>query len=139
MIFVVLLIFLFGIILQITRSQMVLKMVDNEDILDMKELVVSANMNKDRKIDTENPAYCIVYDESSIDLKNNAEKTLEYMQKSTRTFDVATEKIAFDRCPTILLSTPYLEDLGTVEEIENYVAAGTSSVLNECADTEFPL
>lgn len=124
MIFVVLLIFLFGIILQITRSQMVLKMVDNEDILDMKELVVSANMNKDRKIDTENPAYCIVYDESSIDLKNNAEKTLEYMQKSTRTFDVATEKIAFDRCPTILLSTPYLEDLGTVEEIENYVAAG---------------
>lgn len=103
---------------------MVLKMVDNEDILEMKELVVSANMNKEQKNDSENPAYCIVYDESSVVLKNNAEKTLEYMQKSTRAYDVATEMVEFDRCPTIMLSTPSLENLGTVEEIENYVSDG---------------
>ena len=73
---------------------MVLKMVDNEDVLEMKDLVVSANMNKEKTDDTNNPAYCIVYDESCVVLKNNAEKTLEYMQKSTRSYDVTKEKVS---------------------------------------------
>lgn len=123
-IFVAVLLLFCGVILQITRSQMVLKMVDNEDVLEMKDLVVSANMNKEKTDDTNNPAYCIVYDESSVVLKNNAEKTLEYMQKSTRSYDVTKEKVDYDRCPTIMLSTAYLKDLGTVEDIENYVSAG---------------
>ncbi|ATP40266.1 hypothetical protein CSE16_09535 [Solibacillus sp. R5-41] len=123
-IFIAVLLFLCGIILQITRTQMVLKMVDNEDILEMKELVVSANMNKEQTSDMNNPSYCIVYDETSVAIKNNAEKALEYMQKSTRAYDVAKGQVDYDRCPTILLSTPYLKDLGTVEDIENYVSAG---------------
>ncbi|MGE7912980.1 DUF2194 domain-containing protein [Lysinibacillus xylanilyticus] len=123
-VFVAVLLLFCGVILQITRSQMVLKMVDNEDVLEMKDRVVSANMNKENTDDTNNPAYCIVYDESSVVLKNNAEKTLEYMQKSTRSYDVTKEKVDYDRCPTIMLSTAYLKDLGTVEDIENYVSAG---------------
>lgn len=103
---------------------MVLKMVDNEDILEQKEIVVAANLNNMQTNDTENPAYCIVYDEKSVVLKNNAEKTLEYMQKSMRAYDTAEGKVEYDRCPSILLATPYLKDLGTVEEIESYVADG---------------
>lgn len=123
-IFVSVLLFLGGVIFQITRTQMVLKMVDNEDVLEMKEVVVSANMKKEQTNDMNNPEYCIVYDETTVALKNNAEKTLEYMQKSTRTYDVAEGKVDYDRCPTIMLSTSYLKDLGTVEDIENYVSAG---------------
>lgn len=123
-ILITLVFFICGVFLQVIRSQAVLKMDDTNNILDINELVVSANSNREQKDNNINPDYCIVYDQNSIALKNNVEKTLEYMQQSTIAYDIAEEKVKLDNCPTILLNTSSLEDLGTVQEIENYVLMG---------------
>jgi len=120
---IVLFILLCGLFLQLSRSQFVLKMVDNEEIMIEQGLVVSTSSESLSKTNYD-VDYCIAYDESTISFKNNAEQALAYMKKKTKSYDVYLGKVDYNRCPRIVLTTPYLKHLGSVEEIENYVYNG---------------
>ncbi|MFF5996192.1 DUF2194 domain-containing protein [Lysinibacillus sp. KU-BSD001] len=120
---IVLFVLLSGLLLQLSRSQFVLEMVDNENLVAKKDEIISASL--------ENPTetsydvdYCIVYDETTLSFKNNAEQALQYMHKKTKSYDVYLGKVDYNRCPRIILTTPYLKHLGSIEEIENYVYHG---------------
>lgn len=121
-IFILALILISGIALQLSRSSFVLKSVENE-----LDLTVNAHLlhkSTSRSQSVSDAAYCILYNAEHEKLKNNIEQTLHYMQKSYKSYDAALGKIELSRCPNVLLATAYLDDIGTVEQIEGYVKNG---------------
>ncbi len=122
-IIIVLFVLLCGLILHISRTQFVLKMVDNEDLLSYKDEIIQANLEQ-QSTTSQQVDYCIVYDNTTTSFKNNAEQALSYMQKKTKSYDVYLGKVDYAKCPRIILTTPYLKHLGSIEEIESYVYNG---------------
>lgn len=120
---IVLFVLLSGLILQLSRTQFVLKMVDNEDLTSYKDEIIKANLEQPATV-SDQIDYCIVYDDTTTAFKNNAEQALSYMQKKTKSYDVYLGKVDYAKCPRIILTTPYLKHLGSIDEIESYVYNG---------------
>lgn len=121
-ILIILVILLSGVILQLSRSQVVLYAIKNEsDSFSQTIPLIATEKPTQTGV---NPAYCIVYNETSLKLKNNIEATLHYHQKTYKSFDIALGKVDFINCPHILLTTAYLDHLGSTDDIEKYVYNG---------------
>ncbi|WP_079525578.1 DUF2194 domain-containing protein [Solibacillus isronensis] len=116
------LIFISGVLLHFSRSETVLNTVTNEVELTVKQQSIQPTPKKTPTI--HNPDYCIVYTEETVKLKENIEMTLHYLQKTYKSFDADLGKVDLYNCPNLLLASPYLNHIGTVEEIELFVADG---------------
>lgn len=120
--FILLLLFLSGVILQLSRSEFILKSVKNELDLAVSSKLLQPTPHSAQAIS--NIEYCIISSEKHEKLSANIEQTLHYLQKPYKVYDVQLGKVAFEHCPNLLLATPNLEDVGTVHEIEAFVRAG---------------
>ena len=122
-IFIISFILIIGLCLQIFRSEIVLNTAKNENLIHFNKELLTVP----KKINSEvasNPQYCIVFNDTSLKIKNNIMKTLDYLQKSYKTFDTQLGKVNYSICNNIMLTTSYLEDLGTIDEIESFVKSG---------------
>lgn len=121
-ILIITVILLGGVIFQLSRSQFVLHAIKNESEFFSQTISLSAT-EKPRQTGV-NPNYCIAYNDTSLKLKNNIEATLHYHQKTYKSFDLSLGKVDFINCPSILLTTSFLDNLGSTDEIEKYVYNG---------------
>lgn len=115
-----------GIILQISRSQFVLKSQENKDLIEQRDEIL-ANHTQTNEVSTSGNTYCILYnakDPYSTSLKKNAGKSLEYMKKKSHAVDVSRKKVDLDSCDVTILTTDDLKDIGKVRDIEQYVSKG---------------
>lgn len=134
---ILLIVFICGITLQVSRSQFVLKAQENRQLIEQKdEILAMRTSNQITQKTGEN--YCILYNsdnEYSTKLKDNAQKSLEYMKKRTTEVNVGEyEKITLGKCHVTILTTDYLEDIGTPEDIEHYVFKGGYILLMSTLD-----
>lgn len=119
---ITLLILAIGIVLQLSRSSWILNSIKNEQNLTYE--VAQLQPARPSSLSAFNPTYCIVYNNETDKLKTNIAKTLDYIQKPYKLFDTYLGKVDYLNCPNILLTTPDLKDLGSVDEIKKYVSAG---------------
>lgn len=120
--FIVVFVLICGTVLQISRSQFALKTVKNSQQLEQNASYLNATTNS--YIIENNPDYCIVHDETSLNLKENIERTLQYIQKTHYSYNSSKTAFDFTNCTQVILTTGYLKHLGSVEEIENFVFEG---------------
>jgi hypothetical protein len=119
---IIVFVFICGLALQFSRSQFALKTVKNSQQIDQNVSYLNANF--ENYIVATNPEYCIVHDETSLKLKENIERTLQYIQKTYFSYDSSKTAVDFSNCEQIILTTGFLTHLGSVEEIENFVLEG---------------
>lgn len=121
-------VFLCGLILQISRSQFVLKSQENKHLIEQRDDILTASTNRQlNETASSGKSYCILYnaeDDYSNKLRENAQKSLEYMKKKVTEININKEKSVISDCKAIILTTDHLKDIGTVEEIEQYVFHG---------------
>lgn len=123
---VLLLVIIFGIVIQISRSQFVLQFQQNRDLLHQRDELFSQISNEKIVYDTGNN-YCVAYSASegySSRLKANAVKTLEYMKKKTTEINLDSEELTTDNCEVIIVTAERLNTLGTSEKIDEFVFNG---------------
>ncbi|TQR21204.1 DUF2194 domain-containing protein [Psychrobacillus vulpis] len=123
---IILFVLLFGILLEFSRSQFILKFQQNQSLIEKRDEIL-ADISKENIVEPSGSNYCILYnptDEYSEKLKGNAIKTLEYMKKKSTEVKVNETKVDFKSCDVILLTTDQLKDIGNTEEIEQYVFQG---------------
>lgn len=115
-------VFLCGLLLQISRASFLLTIHTDESTKQNYSDFLEPSAAPPQL--ATNPDYCIAYDDTSMKLKNNVEQTLNYLQKTYKTFDLALGKVDFLNCSHTILTTAYLKHLGAVEEIERYIQQG---------------
>ena len=132
--FIIGFVLLCGSIMQLSRSEFILNSAKNADAIDINDAILTPVIPSSKV--EENPMYCLVYNESSSRLHANTEKTLDYLQKGYQSYDIDLGKVDFNNCPNILLTTPYLKHLGTIEEIEQYVSNGGNLLMMSTLDPD---
>lgn len=117
---------LFGVLLQVSRSEFILKSQQNQHVMaQKKEILASVPQIADAEVNGNN--YCVLYNESdeiSNKLKENATYTIHYMKKKFIEMNVEKEKPSLGTCDVLVLTTSSLADIGTVEEMEQFVFQG---------------
>ncbi|MFJ8065530.1 DUF2194 domain-containing protein [Psychrobacillus sp. NPDC096426] len=124
--FIFLFVLLFGILLQFSRSQFVLKSHQNQSLIEQRDEIF-AGISQENDLEMSESNYCVLYnasDEYSNDLKENAVKTLQYMKKRSTEINVNEQKVDFESCRVIILATEHVMNIGNVEEIEQFVFKG---------------
>ena len=111
-----------GILLQFSRSQFLFNSVKNKHLFENNFSVLTPP--SEVALSQQESKYCIVYDETSLDLFENITKTLDYAEKSYTTYAGSSFKIAETDCKNILLASPFLEDLGDISDVESAVSSG---------------
>ena len=117
---------IFGITIQMSRSQFVLKFQQNHELLAVKEELF-AEIDHEESIYSNGNNYCVAYsasDEYSRELKVNAVKTLEYMKKKTKEVDLDTSQLASDNCEVVIAAVGNLGELGNEKELDDFVFNG---------------
>lgn len=135
---IILFVFLFGAIIQFSRSNFVLATQENESLLEerkdiLEDTAMIANTLKNKN------NYCIVYkgsDGYSTKLKDNASRALQYMKKKTTPIDIEVLPVDVKSCHAIILTTDKLDHIGKVEEIEKYVFQGGHIFFMSLLDTD---
>ena len=128
MIIIVVFVLICGVVLQISRSQFILETAKNTN----NSIQLSESISESVVVQSEtllNAPYCIVYNDETLRIKNNVEKTLQYMKKSYRTYNTALAGINLSNCETVLHTTAFLDHLGSIEDIEYYVQNGGKLIL----------
>lgn len=123
---IIALILLLGIMLQISRSQYVLKFQTNESLVQQATLAAT-ELPEVKKTILEGTNYCVISNEKeeySQQLSANAIKSLEYMQKKTIAVDINVELPELTKCDVVILATNEIINIGTTEEIEQFVYNG---------------
>lgn len=133
-----------GIILQIARSQFVLKSRHNHELLGMRELVLHDGIQKEIEEKEKSPLYCVAYDpddEESLAIKENSLKTLQYMKKQIQVIALDGTGTQLQNCHTVLYTADSLEFGGGAKPIKSFIEDGGYwlflNTLNP--DTEFQL
>ncbi|MFB6365400.1 DUF2194 domain-containing protein [Paenibacillus elgii] len=124
---IILSVLLMAAVIQIARSQYVLRFSHNEVLAESaKRTAAAASENTLTK--TSVRPYCLVFDsteEYSVKVKNNAERTLKYMKKPVQSFDVRSgETFRPDNCAATVLSIEQLKLLGDPDVLARYVEQG---------------
>ncbi|MCK1996398.1 DUF2194 domain-containing protein [Psychrobacillus psychrodurans] len=123
---IILFILLFGVLLQISRSQFVLKFQQNQNLVEQRDKIL-ADISHDNIVEKSGENYCILYnssDEYSAKLKDNAYHSLQYMKKKSNEVDITQEMVNLSNCQVVILATDKLKDIGKAEEIEQFVFEG---------------
>ena len=85
---------LLAVIIQIARSQYVLKFKHNSDLLEQRDVLLAAAKQEDKSVLSDDAPYCLVYSSDSDysrEVKGHAKRMLQYMQKPVAEFDLANE------------------------------------------------
>ncbi|WP_138753877.1 DUF2194 domain-containing protein [Paenibacillus sinopodophylli] len=126
-IYIILLVILsLGVLIQIARSQYVLQFKHNKDLLEQREALL-ANVKENPPKEISGTNYCVVYkgsDDYSMRLKNNASRTLQYMQKHTTEINIDEQAPRFSDCGVLIVAYNSLEQLGDINQIDQYVNKG---------------
>ncbi|WP_277586477.1 DUF2194 domain-containing protein [Psychrobacillus antarcticus] len=123
---IIALVLMLGIMLQFSRSQYVLKFQINESLARQATLA-STELPKAELTELEGSNYCVISNEKeeySKKLSANAIKSLEYMQKKTVAVDINVEQPDLTKCEVVILATNEIINMGTPEEIEQFVYGG---------------
>ncbi len=126
-IFIIVIVFICGLIFQVSRTQFVLKSQANKQLIEQKDDILAGAVNLSNYKQSSGNSYCILYkgkDKHGIKIKNNTKKSLEYMKKKTQEINIEEEKVNLDKCDVTLLTTNHIGDIGKIEKIENYVFNG---------------
>ncbi|UVI31257.1 DUF2194 domain-containing protein [Paenibacillus spongiae] len=113
-------------IIQIARSEYVLKFKQNSDLLEQRDILLTAAKKEDKSFITGAP-YCILYSsgyEYSRLMKNNAQKMLQYMQKPVHEVDINNEAFDPKGCQTVVIALETLPDSLDVDSLVDYVHNG---------------
>ncbi|MFC5604287.1 DUF2194 domain-containing protein [Sporosarcina koreensis] len=117
-----------GVFFLIARSQFVLTFQQNDDLLhQMDELRTVVDEKGELSAEGRSSLYCIAYtpsDETSVKLKQNAEKTLTHMKLDTTSINLDVQTIDYAACDVVLLAIDHLGMAGSERELEEYVADG---------------
>lgn len=122
-----------GVVLHFSRSNFILQSVKNRDI-DPQAIQLSQTSNSLETV--ANADYCIVFSNDTLKLKDNITTTLNYIQKSYKTFDAQLGKVNYEDCHNILLTSSYLHHLGSIEEIEAFVQNGGNLFLMQTLEPD---
>ncbi|GKU77075.1 DUF2194 domain-containing protein [Paenibacillus sp. L3-i20] len=123
-----------AILIQIARSQFVLQFNHNGEWLEERQILLEQR-NKGIKPVTSlnvNDVYCVVFDssdEASVETKNQAIQTLEYMKLAVQVVDLVENKIDYRSCTNALLTTGKLDLMGDRLSLETFVHDGGSVFL----------
>ncbi|WP_144511970.1 DUF2194 domain-containing protein [Bacillus sp. FJAT-22090] len=123
---IILFVLLFGILLQVSRSQFVLKFQQNQNLIERRDEIL-ADISQENDLEQSGNNYCVLYnpsDEYSTKLKDNASHTLLYMKKKLAVVDITNESVDLSNCQVVILATDKLKDIGKAEEIEQFVFEG---------------
>ena len=117
-----------GIFFLIARSQFVLTFQQNDELLSqMDELLAVVDKKDERVAEDGTSLYCIAFsssDESSMKMKNNAEKTLGHMKLNTLEIDIDYGKLDYKVCDVVLLAVNQLGKAGIAEDVEEFAFSG---------------
>jgi hypothetical protein len=119
-------ILIFAIVIQLTRSQFILKFNENNRLIQERQELL-ANLQSTEKGVPEGAPYCLGYlsgDEGSVSLKNNAARALQYMQKPIAEKDLSKDPINPEGCASVLIATEKLDRLGDIRVVSDYVSGG---------------
>ncbi|WP_432357133.1 DUF2194 domain-containing protein [Sporosarcina sp. UB5] len=117
-----------GIFFLIARSQFVLTFQQNNVLLsEASELLSITNKKEEQTVEEGVPLYCIAYsssDESSMKLKDNAEKTLAHMKLPTIGINLDNAPLNYATCDVVLIAVDQLSMAGSAEEVEEFAFNG---------------
>lgn len=124
-------ILVFGVISQVTRSDLVLKYVSNNNQMSLEEWrefqqsIEPADMLVTGK--QASGAHCLVYDsleELSVNYYNNFKEVYRYIKQPYTIQDVAKDDISFESCQAVISLTSIETLPDAVDELERYIAGG---------------
>ena len=123
---IIFLVLVFGILMELSRSQFVLKFQQNQHLIEQRnEILSTISQEDDVEMSVNN--YCILYDgsdEYSEKLKENAVQTLQYMKKKSTVVNVKVQEVNLESCDVIIHATDSLKSIGSTDEIDRFVAEG---------------
>ncbi|RAV13828.1 DUF2194 domain-containing protein [Paenibacillus contaminans] len=118
---------LLAIIIQVARSQYVLKFKHNSDLLEQRDVLLTAAKQEDKSVLSDQAPYCLVYSsesEYSRAVKGHTKKMLEYMQKQISEFDLAEEGYDPKPCSNVLVALDSWPEKLNVNALADYVNNG---------------
>ncbi|MGO4374212.1 DUF2194 domain-containing protein, partial [Paenibacillus sp. MCAF20] len=129
-------ILLFAIVIQIARSQFVLEFNENNRLIEQRQEML-ANLKNGEESVPEGDPYCLVYlsGDSSVTIKDNAARALQYMKKPTTETDLTKTPFNPKGCAAVLLATEQLDRLGDIRVMSDYVYDGGHVFLMSTPDT----
>ncbi|MCQ6562656.1 DUF2194 domain-containing protein [Paenibacillus mendelii] len=119
-------ILLLAIVIQVARSQYVLKFKQNSDLLEQRDLLLTAAEQVDKSFITD-ASYCLIYsseNEYSRLLKSNAQHMLQYMQKPVHEVNIADEAFNPQGCSTVVVALDVLPAKLDMDRLVDYVDNG---------------
>ncbi|MCU6710804.1 DUF2194 domain-containing protein [Paenibacillus sp. J5C_2022] len=133
-ILILLFILTLGVVIQVARSQFVLRFNQNERFLEKYEALMSLKEQIGENTDyaMTDELYCVTYSEQieqSIGIKDNAVRMLQYMKRDSLEVNVSQDAIDYGACTTVMLTTSKLSDIGDVTELLEFVYNGGSVFL----------
>lgn len=114
-------------VIQITRSQYVLKFKHNSDLLEQRSKLLADAKREDKSLLANEPPYCLLYSSDSDyskAVKEHTAKTLEYMQKHAAAFDLAKESYDPKGCANVLVALDSWSEKLNVNGLSDYVNDG---------------
>ncbi|MDQ6420726.1 DUF2194 domain-containing protein [Paenibacillus sp. LHD-117] len=132
-------ILLLAILIQVARSQFVLKFNHNEHWMTERERLLNAGASFAETTDAQGPAACLAYAGSeavSVELKDNAARTLEYMKQPVIQVDVEEKALVYGKCSHVLFATGQLDSIGNMEGLDEYVHSGGAVFLMNGLETD---
>lgn len=116
---------------QLTRSKFVLEFNHNEktheQYQELKENYLAMDTASTATIETTNRDYCLAYDsadELSVNVKENTERVLDYMQQPYTTIDLDTASLDVKNCQAVLLTASLDSVEYEIPDIIEYVENG---------------
>ena len=123
---ILILVLLFGLLLQFAHSKFVLQFQQNQSLIEEKKEIMENGFGEQKPIASGN-AYCVFYDKAdaySNRLKANAIQSLEYMKMKTLEVNVEERLEELSNCKVVILATDKIGHLGDIENVEQYVHQG---------------
>ncbi|MER2237315.1 MAG: DUF2194 domain-containing protein, partial [Psychrobacillus sp.] len=123
---ILILVLLFGLLLQFAHSKFVLQFQQNQSLIEEKKEIMENGFGEQQPITSGN-AYCVFYDKAdaySNRLKANAIQSLEYMKMKTLEVNVEERLEELSNCKVVILATDKIGHLGDIENVEQYVHQG---------------
>jgi hypothetical protein len=121
---IVAVIIILAITAQISRSQYILRYSTNSNLVENRASLIA---QASEAIELTGPAYCVAYDADdgeSESIKNNVVQTLHYMKKKTISINTMEEKLNFSECSVTVITNIYIDKMGNINELANYVENG---------------
>jgi hypothetical protein len=117
---------LLAIIMQISRSQYLLQFSRNTNLAEDRQ-VFNSKLGQAEAVDLDGPTSCVVYDsndETSVKVKNNAIRILQYMKKKSLSINTNVGEINLEPCSMAIITNQQLDPIGNIGTVSEYVNNG---------------